>query len=88
MATFVVYVRRTSEVLGRIVLLFHRRAMDIERLTAERATDPRVVRMTIEVETDLEQTRLIEANLYKLVDVFFVARGGCHGPVFFSDLPG
>jgi acetolactate synthase-1/3 small subunit len=87
MATFVVYARRTPEVLGRIVLLFHRRAIDIERLTAERTTDPRVVRMSIEVETDLEQTRLIEANLYKLVDVFFVGKEGCHEPLFFSDLP-
>lgn len=88
MTKFVVYARRTPEILGRIVLLFHRRAMDIQRLTAERATDPRVVRMTIEVETDLERTRLIEANLYKLVDVFFVGDEGCHEPLFFSDLPG
>jgi acetolactate synthase-1/3 small subunit len=74
MPTFVIYVRRTPEVLGRIVSLFHRRATEIERLTAERLNDSNALRLTIEVETDPERTQLIEANLYKLIDVLSVEK--------------
>jgi acetolactate synthase-1/3 small subunit len=87
MATFVVYARRTPETLCRIVLLFHRRAMDIERLTAERSSDPSVLRVTIEVDTDLEQTRLIEAHLYKVVDILLVGKQGSTGAILFPDRP-
>jgi acetolactate synthase-1/3 small subunit len=72
MPTFVVHARRTPHVLGRVVSLFHRRAIEIELLTAEPARDPNVLCMTIEVQVDSEQTRRIEANLYKLIDVLLV----------------
>lgn len=72
MRTFVIHARRTTEVLGRIVSLFHRRAVEIERLSAERAEAPNVLCVIVSVAVDANQTRLIEANLYKLVDVLFV----------------
>jgi acetolactate synthase-1/3 small subunit len=72
MPTFVVHARRTPDVLGRVVSLFHRRAIEIERLTAEPAKDANVLRVTIEIQADPEQTRRIEANLYKLIDVLLV----------------
>jgi acetolactate synthase I/III small subunit len=75
MRTFVVYVRRTPEILARVVLLFHRRAIEIERLTAEREEGSDVLRMTVNVEADSEQTQRIEANLYKLLDVLHVDCG-------------
>lgn len=76
MPTFVVHVRRTPEVLGRVVSLFHKRAIEIERLTAERGTESNTLRITIEVEMDSERMRLFEANLYKLVDVLLVENHG------------
>jgi L-asparaginase len=75
MLTFVIYARRTPEVLGRMVSLFHRRAIAIERLTAERGEKPHVLRVTIVVEADAVESRRIEANLYKLVDVLLVESG-------------
>jgi acetolactate synthase small subunit len=50
MPIFVVYARRTPEILGRDVSLFHRRAIDIERLTRERAEESNVLRIAISVE--------------------------------------
>lgn len=73
MPTFVIYARRTPEVLGRVVSLFHRRAIEIERLTARRAEDANVLRVTISVEAEADQCSRIAANLYKLVDVLFVS---------------
>jgi acetolactate synthase-1/3 small subunit len=73
MPTFVVHIRRTPETLARVVALFHRRAVEFERLTAEPADDPKVLRMTITVETDPDQAQRVEANLCKLVDVLFVS---------------
>jgi acetolactate synthase-1/3 small subunit len=72
MPTFVVHVRRTREVLARVVLLFHRRAIEIERLTAERAEEPNVMRLTITIEIDNDESRRIRADLYKIVDVLLV----------------
>jgi acetolactate synthase small subunit len=72
MVTFVVHARRTPETLARVVSLFHRRSVEIERLTADRADDPNVLCITITVEMDADQTPRIETNLYKLVDVTLV----------------
>jgi acetolactate synthase small subunit len=74
MPTFVVHARRSPETLGRLLSLFHRRVLDIEQLTAERAQDPAVWRITITVEVDADLARRIEANLYKLEDVLLVER--------------
>lgn len=66
--------RRTPETLTRIVSRFHRRAIEIERLTAERADAPNILRITVTLEVDADQAQRIEANLYKLVDVILVER--------------
>jgi acetolactate synthase small subunit len=57
-----------------LLSLFHRRVLEIERLTAERAQDPAFWRITIAVQADADLARRIEANLYKLEDVLFVER--------------
>jgi acetolactate synthase small subunit len=75
MPTFVVYARKTPTVLGRVVLLFHGRAIEIERLTVERAENSDVLCITIDVEVASEQIPRIEATLYKLVDVLNVESG-------------
>ena len=72
MATFVVHLRKTPETLLRVVSLFHRRAIEIERLTAESEDNRSVLRLTVETRSDSEQAQRIEANLYKLVDVLQV----------------
>jgi acetolactate synthase I/III small subunit len=74
MPTLVVHARRSPETLTRVLALFHRRALEIERLIAERAQDPFVWRITITVEADTDLVRRIEANLYKLEDVLLVER--------------
>jgi acetolactate synthase small subunit len=74
MPTFVVHARRSPETLARVLALFHRRVLEIERLTAERAQDPSLWRITITVEADTDLARRIEANLYKLGDVLLVER--------------
>jgi acetolactate synthase small subunit len=75
MVTFVVHVRRTPETLARVVSLFHRRRVEIERLTADRADDPKVLCITITVDMDADQAQRIETNLYELVDVTLVEKG-------------
>jgi acetolactate synthase I/III small subunit len=72
MPTFLLHARRTPEVLGRVVSLFHRRAIEIERLTAEPANYANILRVTIGLQVDSEQTQRIEANLYKLIDVLLL----------------
>jgi acetolactate synthase I/III small subunit len=72
MVTFVIYVRRTQEVLGRVVSLFHRRAIEIERLTAGRSGRSEVLQIEVTVDCDHDGAQLIEANLYRIVDVLLV----------------
>jgi acetolactate synthase small subunit len=72
MLTFVVHARRSPETLGRVLALFHRRAIEIARLIADRAEDPAVWRITITIEADTDLAHRIEANLYKLEDVLLV----------------
>ena len=52
--------------------LFRRRAFNIDSLTVGRTEKPDVSRMTIVVDTDRDQARRLEANLYKLVNVLLV----------------
>jgi hypothetical protein len=59
------------------VPLFHRRALEIHRLTADRAQDdPSIWRIKVTVEADADLALRIEANLYKLEDVLLVERCG------------
>lgn len=72
MPTFVVEARHTPETLARIVLLFHRRRVPIHSLSARVGQDSTVLRVEVDVREDEDRTRLIEANLYKLVEVLSV----------------
>jgi acetolactate synthase I/III small subunit len=70
--TFVVYVENKPGVLNRVASLFRRRAFNIESLTVGHAETPGISRMTIVAEADEVGARLIEAHLYKLVNVLRV----------------
>lgn len=69
MQTFAVYVDNKPGVLNRVASLFRRRAFNIESLTVGHTESPGQSRMTIVVATDERGARLVEANLYKLVEV-------------------
>ncbi|HEY57124.1 MAG TPA: acetolactate synthase small subunit [Anaerolineae bacterium] len=70
--TFVVLVENKPGVLNRIASLFRRRNYNIHSLNVGTTHDPRISRMTLVVETAPEKAPLIEANLYKLVNVIDV----------------
>jgi acetolactate synthase-1/3 small subunit len=70
--TFVVLVEDVPGVLNRIASLFRRRTFNIVSLTVGRTHEAGVSRMTIVVEADDRVGSLIEANLYKLVNVLAV----------------
>lgn len=70
--TFVVYVEDKPGVLNRVASLFRRRAYNIESLSVGHTDEPGVSRMTIVMEADDIVARLVEANLYKLVNVLRV----------------
>jgi len=70
--TFVAYVENLPGVLNRVASLFRRRAYNIDSLAVGRTETPGVSRMTIVMEGDETIARLVEANLYKLVNVLRV----------------
>ncbi len=70
--TFVVYVEDKPGVLNRAVSLFRRRNFNIDSLAVGHSDQPGVSRMTIVIEADARIARLVEANLYKLVNVLRV----------------
>lgn len=70
--TFVVYVEDVPGVLNRVSSLFRRRSYNIESLTVGGTERDGVSRMTIVMEGDDTTARLMEANLYKLVNVLRV----------------
>jgi len=70
--TFVVYVEDVPGVLNRVSSLFRRRSYNIESLTVGGTERNGVSRMTIVMEGDDTTARLMEANLYKLVNVLRV----------------
>ncbi len=70
--TFVIYAEDKPGVLSRITSLFRRRAYNIDSLTAGHTDKPGVSRLTVVMEADDAESRLIEANLYKLVNVLRV----------------
>jgi acetolactate synthase-1/3 small subunit len=80
MLTFVIHVRSTPGVLARVVLLFHGRQIEIDSLIAERTENPYVLRIEVTVEVDQNKARLIEANLYKIVDVLLIEKSNDHRP--------
>jgi len=70
--TFVCYVEDLPGVLNRVASLFRRRGYNIESLTVGHTETDGVSRMTIVMEGDDTTARLMEANLYKLVNVLRV----------------
>jgi acetolactate synthase small subunit len=74
MLTFVVHVRRTPEILARVILLFHRRRVQIDSLTAMSGEKPDVLRIEVTVDDDQDKAGFLEANLYKLLDVLLVEK--------------
>lgn len=70
--TLVAIVENKPGVLNRVASLFRRRNFNIDSLNVGRTDDPNVSRMTIVVDSGEEEARLVEANLYKLVNVIDV----------------
>jgi acetolactate synthase-1/3 small subunit len=70
--TFIVLVEDLPGALNRVVSLFRRRVFNIDSLTVGRTEKPGVSRITLVVRADANSARLLEANLYKLVDVIDV----------------
>jgi acetolactate synthase I/III small subunit len=70
--TFVAYVEDKPGVLNRVASLFRRRGYNIVSLNVGRTHEAGVSRMTFVVECDDIVAHLIEANLYKLVNVLGV----------------
>lgn len=70
--TFVAYLEDKPGVLARVTALFSRRAYNIDSLTVGPTELPGTSRMTIVMESDAPTARLVEANLYKLVNVLRV----------------
>ena len=83
--TFVVYVEDKPGVLNRVVSLFRRRGFNIESLAVGHTDLEGVSRMTIVMEADEAAARLVEANLYKLVNVLRV-EGLTDGDAVLRDL--
>lgn len=59
-------------VLNRVASLFRRRNFNIESLNVGRTENPDISRMTIVVENKGVDARIVEANLYKLVNIIDV----------------
>ncbi len=70
--TFVVLVDDKPGVLDRVASLFRRRAYNIESLAVGRTDKPGVSHITVVMNADARTARLVEANLYKLVNVLDV----------------
>lgn len=70
--TLIAYVEDVPGVLNRIASLFRRRNFNIESLTVGRTEQPGVSRMTVVVDATEAGARIVEANLYKLVNVLRV----------------
>jgi acetolactate synthase-1/3 small subunit len=70
--TLIAYVEDVPGVLNRIASLFRRRNFNIDSLTVGRTEQPGISRLTVVVEASEHGARLVEANLYKLVNVLRV----------------
>ncbi|MEZ0311268.1 MAG: acetolactate synthase small subunit [Myxococcota bacterium] len=70
--TFTAYLEDRPGALSRVSALLMRRNYNIISLTVGRAGLPGISRLTVVVEADAAQARLVEANLYKLVNVLRV----------------
>ena len=69
MPTFVLHAQRTPQVLLRVLVEVHKRAIEIERMTAEPGKARKVPRISITVAENPEGARRMAANLEKIVEV-------------------
>lgn len=70
--TVVALVENKPGVLNRVASMFRRRSFNVDSLTVGRTHRPHVSRMTIVVDTERTNARLIAENLKKLVNVIDV----------------
>lgn len=70
--TLIASVQDQPGVLVRVMGMFRRRAFNVESLTVGHSETPGVSRMTFVVDTSRISSRIVEANLRKLVPVFDV----------------
>ena len=70
--TLIAYVEDVPGVLNRVASLFRRRNFNIDSLTVGRTEQPGVSRLTVVVDATDAGARIVEANLYKLVNVLRV----------------
>ena len=70
--TLIATVENKPGVLNRVASLFRRRNFNIDSLNVGRTEHPDISRMTIVVDSRDTEARLVEANLYKLVNVIDV----------------
>lgn len=70
--TLIAYVEDVPGVLNRVASLFRRRNFNIDSLTVGRTEQAGVSRLTVVVDATDAGARIVEANLYKLVNVIRV----------------
>jgi acetolactate synthase-1/3 small subunit len=70
--TLIAYVEDVPGVLNRVASLFRRRNFNIDSLTVGSTEQVGVSRLTVVVDATESGARLVEANLYKLVNVLRV----------------
>lgn len=70
--TLIAEVENKPGVLNRVASLFRRRNFNIESLNVGRTENPDISRMTIVMENANVDASLVEANLYKLVNIIDV----------------
>ncbi len=70
--TLIAIVENKPGVLNRVASLFRRRNFNIDSLNVGRTDNASVSRMTLVVNSQEAEARLVEANLYKLVNVIDV----------------
>ncbi len=70
--TLIAKMENKPGVLNRIASLFRRRNYNIESLNVGHTEDPSISRMTIVIESTNEAVQIVQANLYKLVNVIDV----------------
>jgi acetolactate synthase-1/3 small subunit len=70
--TLIALVENKPGVLNRVASLFRRRNFNIDSLNVGRTENPLISRMTLVVDSQDTPARLVEANLYKLVNVIDV----------------
>jgi acetolactate synthase-1/3 small subunit len=69
---FVILAQNRADVLARVVMLFHRLAVDIESIRMPARDKKGELQIAITLKGEQPQSHRVEASLYKLVDVLSV----------------